>query len=407
VVIIDEDCRDRLTPPDAAVIIGQGGGAGASDTVAGIVDRERGRSPARGRRGAEETQAIKFTGGSSGRPKGVLQPYRAWLTGATCMIHGLGLGPTDRYLVAAPLTHGTSCYVTPILAVGGTMVLGEGDLNPAAVLEAFAARAITTTFIPPTMIYMMLAELGGAARTFPALRRLIYGGAPMPPDRIAAAQHAFGPVLATNYGQTEAPQVVTYLGPEEMTDTRNLASVGRASLLTRIAIMDEEGNPVGAGVEGEVVVKGALVMSGYLDMPEVTAETLAGGWLHTGDGGVLDRRGYLFLKDRLRDVIISGGFNVYPSDVEAAMVRHKAVYECVVFGIPDDKWGEAVQVAVQLEPGVEAGEDDIIAFAKRALGTVKVPKRVHFYDDLPRSGVGKVLRREVREKVLAEDGKDR
>jgi len=407
VVIIDEDCRDQITPPDATVIIGQGGDAGAGDTVAGIVDRERGRSPARGRRGTEETQAIKFTGGSSGRPKGVLQPYRAWLTGATCMIHGLGLGPRDRYLIAAPLTHGTSCYVTPILAVGGTLVLGEGGLNPAAVLDALAARAITTTFIPPTMIYMMLAELGGTARAFPALRRLIYGGAPMPPDRIAAAQHAFGPVLATNYGQTEAPQVVTYLGPEEMTDPRNLASVGRASLLTRIAIMDEEGKPVGAGVEGEVVVKGALVMSGYLDMPEVTAETLAGGWLHTGDGGVLDQRGYLFLKDRLRDVIISGGFNVYPSDVEAAMVRHPAVYECVVFGIPDDKWGEAVQVAVQLEPGVEAGEDDIIAFAKRALGSVKAPKRVHFYDDLPRSGVGKVLRREVREKVLAEAGMDR
>jgi acyl-CoA synthetase (AMP-forming)/AMP-acid ligase II len=401
VVIVDDDCRDRLAPPDATVIIGRGGDAGAHDTVAGIIDRERGRSPARGPRHAEETQAIKFTGGSSGRPKGVLQPYRAWMTGATCMIHGLGLGSQDRYLVAAPLTHGTSCYVTPILATGGTMVLGEGDLNPAAVLDAFTERAITTTFIPPTVIYMMLAELGGEARSFPALRRLIYGGAPMPPDRIAAAQQAFGPVLATNYGQTEAPQVVTYLGPAELTDARNLASVGRASLLTRIGIVDGDGNTAGPGVDGEVVIKGGLIMSGYLDMAELTAETITDGWLHTGDGGVVDERGYLFLKDRLRDVIISGGFNVYPSDVEAAIVRHPAVHECVVFGIPDEKWGEAVQVAVQLKPDAGAGEDDIVAFSKRELGSVKAPKRVHFYDDLPRSGVGKVLRREVRAKVLA------
>ena len=141
-------------------------------------------------------------------------------------------------------------------------------------------------------------------------------------------------------------------------------------------------------------------MTGYLDMPDATAEVMAGGWLHTGDVGMLDARGYLFLKDRLGDVIITGGFNVYPSDVEAALVRHPAVYECVVFALPDDKWGEAVQAAVVLHDGATAAADEVIAFAKREVGSVKAPKRILFYDDLPRSGVGKVLRREVRQREL-------
>lgn len=407
IMIADEDCLDCFQPPDATLVIGRGAGPRIGAGIAGLIDRNGGRRPQRSARDAEDTQAIKFTGGSSGRPKGVLQPYRAWMTGATCMTHALGLGPDDKYLMAAPLTHGTSCYVTPVLGAGGTLVLGDGALRPPDVLEAFAAHQITTTFLTPTMIYMMLAELGAAERPFPELKRLIYGGAPMPPERIRDAQGVFGPVLATNYGQTEAPQVVTYLGPEEMTDQRNLASVGRPTLLVRLAITDGDGNPAAANEDGEVLIGGDLVMSGYLDMPEATAETLVDGWLRTGDVGMLDERGYLFLKDRLSDVIISGGFNVYPSDVEAALVRHPAVYECVVFGVPDDKWGEAVRVAVQLSPGQAADEDAIIAFAKQELGSVKAPKQVHFYDDLPRSGVGKVLRRVVRERTIQSEDAER
>jgi acyl-CoA synthetase (AMP-forming)/AMP-acid ligase II len=164
--------------------------------------------------------------------------------------------------------------------------------------------------------------------------------------------------------------------------------------------MDPSGRVVAAGTDGEIVLRGDLVMSGYLEMPELTAATIKHGWLHTGDVGALDRRGYLFIKDRLRDVVISGGFNVYPSDVEAALVKHPAVYECVVFGMPDEKWGEAVTAAVQLHKGADASADDIIAFAKTQVGSVKAPKRVVFYDDLPRSSVGKVLRRAVKEREM-------
>ncbi len=401
IVIVDADCRDMLSPQDYRLVIGKGGGAKADDTVRGLIRRHAGQRPARGAMDATRTQAIKFTGGSSGRPKGVLQPYRAWMTGAACMIHGLGLGPDDRYLLAAPLTHGTSCYVTPVLATGGSLVLGDGVLRPPDMLEAFARYGITTTFIPPTVVYMMMADPGIVPGGYPALRRLIYGGAPMPPEKIRAAQDIFGAVLATNYGQTEAPQVVTYNPPEDLAEERTIASVGRASLLTRVGVIDGDGNLLAPGEDGEVVIGGDLVMTGYLDMPDATKEVMTDGWLRTGDLGTLDERGFLFLKDRLRDVIISGGFNVYPSDVEAALVRHPAIYECVVFALPDEKWGEAVQAAVVLRDGAGAAADDVIAFAKRELGSVKAPKRVVFYDDLPRSGVGKVLRREVRERELA------
>jgi len=408
ILVADADCLDKFTPTDVALVIGAGGGKGR-DTVAGLVAARAGKRPERAYRPREATQAIKFTGGTSGRPKGVEQPYRAWTAGAVCMLHGLGLAASDRVLLAAPLTHGTSCYVTPTLAAGGTLVLTNPRARPADILEAFAAQGVTTTFLPPTVIYMMMAEPGARDRRYPALRRLIYGAAPMPPGKIREAEAVFGPVLATNYGQTEAPQVITYLPPEDFRDDALLASVGRASLLVKLGVMDKAGRLVPPGAEGEIVVAGDLVMSGYLDMPEATAATLIDGWLHTGDGGAIDERGYLFLKDRLRDVIITGGFNVYPSDVEAALVRHPAVHECVVFGLPDDKWGEAVNAAIQLRAGAAATADEIIAFAKAELGSVKAPKRIAFHADLPRSPVGKVLRREVREMEQAQlrNGHDR
>jgi acyl-CoA synthetase (AMP-forming)/AMP-acid ligase II len=398
IVIVDDDCEALLAGGTATRLIGLGGSVGASDSVAGLLARHQGKTPIRPVLTPEDVQAIKFTGGSSGRPKGVLQPYRAWNTGAISMIHELGLTAKDRYLLCSPLTHGTSCYVTPVLGIGGTLVLGDRSMRPGAILDAFAGRGITTTFITPTVIYMMLAELGNQPVSFPDLRRLIYGGAPMPPGKIRAVQDVFGPVTATNYGQTEAPQIITYLSPADMMDDANIESVGRASVLTRIAILDPDGDdPRPSGEMGEIVVSGGLVMKGYLDMPEATAEVMRGGWLRTGDAGVIDERGYLFIKDRLRDVIITGGFNVYPTDVEAALVRHPAIHECVVYGLPDEKWGEAVRATVVLRAGATASDQELIDFTKEKLGSVRAPKAVRFVDDLPRSGVGKVIRRQVRD----------
>jgi len=349
----------------------------------------------------DATQAIKFTGGTTGLPKGVMQPYRAWSTVIVNQIHAWKLTSEDRYVVAAPVTHGTSTYVLPVLAQGGTHVFLE-ESSPAAITAAFRERGGTLSFMPPTLIYMIMAQQGVSRADFPALKNLIYGGAPMPIEKFERVREFFGPVVGSTYGQTESPQLVTAITPDDFEDPANLGSVGRATWFSEFAIMGSEGQLLPAGCAGEVVVRGDLVMTGYWRLPEKTAETIVDGWLHTGDVGVVDERGYLYIKDRLRDVIITGGFNVYPIDVENALAQHPAVYECSVFGVPDDKWGEAVQAAIQFHPDASVDTQELTAFVRNLLGPVHTPKSIHVFDSLPRSSVGKVLKNAVRESVLKE-----
>ena len=346
------------------------------------------------------TQAIKFTGGTTGLPKGVMQPYRAWMANIVNQIHAWGFDEHARYIVAAPITHGTSTYLLPILAQGGCHVVLDGA-GAEAVRTAFRERGGTVCFMPPTLVYMLMALPGASRADFPHLRRLIYGGAPMPPEKIREVRAFFGPVLGTTYGQTEAPQILTVMRPEDFEDERNWAAVGRTTWFSEVAIMAPDGRLLPTGEVGEVVARGDLLMTGYWRLPDKTAETLVDGWLHTGDRGLIDGRGYLYLKDRLKDMVITGGFNVYPVDVENALGQHPAVHECAVFGIPDDKWGEAVQAAVQLRPGHSATEAELIAFVREHLGPVQTPKRIHFHGSLPRSPVGKVLKNAVRNLALA------
>ncbi|CUI97438.1 class I adenylate-forming enzyme family protein [Achromobacter xylosoxidans] len=366
-----------------------------------LLQRGAGREPLRHALPREATQAIKFTGGTTGLPKGVMQPYHAWNAAIINQIHSWGLTHEDRYVVAAPVTHGTGTYLLPVLARGGAHVLLD-SATPASITAAFRERGGTLSFMPPTLIYMIMAQPGVSRADFPRLRNLIYGGAPMPPEKVERARAFFGPVLGTTYGQTEAPQIVTVLRPADLESPDNRASVGRVTWLSDVAIMDPAGALLPRGAIGEVVVRGDLVMSGYWRLPEKTAETIVDGWLHTGDTGLIDERGYLFLKDRLRDVIITGGFNVYPVDVENALSSHPAVYECSVFGLPDDKWGEAVHAAVQLHPGVAADADALKAHVRGLLGPVATPKQIHLHASLPRSPVGKVLKNAVRDAALKE-----
>jgi fatty-acyl-CoA synthase len=348
----------------------------------------------------DATTAIKFTGGTSGTPKGVMQPYRGWNTCIASQLQAYNFTPNDRYLVNAPLTHGASTYILPILGAGGAFVFPE-DTKPATLLHTIAEHDVTTFFAPPTMIQVLVDAARRVNVPTPTLRNIIYGGAPMRPNRIQEAQAAFGPVIHATYGQTEAPQIITYISAAELTDPNNLSSAGRPTLLTDVGIMDQDNRLVPPGELGEVVVRGDLVMTGYLDMPDKTAETIVDGWLHTGDLGLFDERGHLFLRDRSRDVIITGGFNVYPSDVETVLARHEAVADCVVFGIPDDHWGEAVHAAVEPKSNAKVDVQDIIAFLKRELGSVKAPKVVHVFQSMPKSAVGKVLKKNVRDDVIA------
>lgn len=400
ILVLDEACVELLEgAPGARVLTGtpaQGGAASLASLAAAhdgaprpVIDLP-----------PDATQAIKFTGGTTGAPKGVMQPYRAWMANITNQIHAWGFDEHERYIVAAPITHGTSTYLLPILAQGGCHVVLAGA-GAEAVRTAFCERGGTVCFMPPTLVYMLMALPGASRADFPRLRRLIYGGAPMPPEKIRQVRDFFGPVLGTTYGQTEAPQILTVMQPEDFEDPANWAAVGRTTWFSDVAIMAPDGRLLPTGEVGEVVARGDLLMTGYWRLPEKTAETLVDGWLHTGDRGLIDERGYLYLKDRLKDMVITGGFNVYPVDVENALGQHPAVHECAVFGLPDDKWGETVQAAVQLRPGEQATEAELIAFVRERLGPVQTPKHIHFHESLPRSPVGKVLKSAVRDAALA------
>lgn len=348
--------------------------------------------------GRDATQAIKFTGGTTGAPKGVMQPYRAWNACIINQIHGWQLNEDDCYVVCAPVTHGTSTYVLPILAQGGSLAFPEQN-NPAQIAQAFRQYQGTISFMPPTLVYMLMSDPAVQPGDFLSLRHLVVGGAPMPPEKVDEAIAFFGPRIGLTYGQTEAPQIVTMIRAEDVAKPVNRGSAGQVTWLSEIAIMSPDGELLPAGQKGEVVVRGDLVMTGYWNMPEKTAETIVHGWLHTGDVGYVDERGHLFIKDRVRDIVITGGFNVYPVDVEDALCKHPAVHEASVFGVPHEKWGEAVHAAVQLKPGSQVSEQQLMQHVKNLLGGVQTPKQIHFFEQLPRSSVGKVLKKEIKDQL--------
>ncbi|MGD9865561.1 MAG: AMP-binding protein, partial [Pseudodonghicola sp.] len=251
--------------------------------------------------------------------------------------------------------------------------------------------------------YMLLSEPGIETRSFPSLRGFFYAAAPMAVDKLRQCLSIFGPVMVQSFGQAEAPMFCALLTPEDHlvlgdpAREHRLASCGRPTLLTPVAIMDDDGNLLPRGARGEIVVRGNLVMQGYYKNPEATAEASQFGWHHTGDVGYLDADGYLYIVDRKKDMIISGGFNVYPSEVEQVIWAHPAVQDCAVIGVPDEKWGEAVTAVIELKPGAEVDPDEIIRLCKQTLGSVKAPKSVTVWDELPRSAVGKVRKKDIRD----------
>ena len=272
------------------------------------------------------------------------------------------------------------------------------DANPSAILETIEREGVTTIYAPPTMLYGML----GAARAgqlFPTLRHVIYSAAPMSAERIRECQRVFGNVIETAYGQVEAPQIITAMRAHELMIEENLASVGRPSSVAEVRIDGGDGTFAKPGDLGEIIVRGALLMSGYLDtpdQPQLTAPTIVDGWLRTGDIGMIDERGYLFIRGRIRELINTGGFKVYPVEVELVLARHPAVAECAVFGVVDAKWGEAVTAAVVCANKATVSEAELIAFMKEQMGSVKAPKSIRFLTQLPRNAAGKVSRADLR-----------
>lgn len=398
--LITRSALDLQINPSARVLHRADGDGRVHPTVTALIAQYDGCEPEAIARTDDDPHIIKFSGGSTGAPKAVVQSVRCVNAQADGLRDFFEFTQDDVNLIAAPLTHGASCFVLPILEVGGRHVLLE-DAKAPLVLDTIAEHRVTTIYAPPTLLYTLMEQTAAPRESRASLRHVIYSAAPMTPERIRDCQQFFGPVVETAYGQVEAPQIISGMRARELLEDVNLTSVGRPSPVVNVGIMDPEGTLLPPNEIGEIVVRGPLLMSGYLDRPDETARTIVDGWLHTGDVGLLDSRGYLFIRGRLRETINSGGFKIFPGDVEASLARHPAVVECAVFGEVDAKWGEAVNAAVVLTPGASATADELIAFVKSELGSVKAPKRIWFVEGLARNAAGKVSRRAVKEAVLS------
>ncbi|WKD51518.1 class I adenylate-forming enzyme family protein [Microbulbifer spongiae] len=355
----------------------------------------RGRSFERQLPDPAATMAIKFTGGTTGQPKGVLQSHANVAAVIANMQAVYQFRQEDANLAVAPLSHGGSHYILPLLSVGARhILLPNADTD--VMVKALAHQGASVSFMPPTLIYKLLQQLETTPHRFSRLRQLTYSAAPMPPERIAQCLERLGPCLSTVYGQTEAPMTITALNTREMCREELRGSVGRACIHSEVAIVDTDGQALSAGQTGEIAVRGALVSPGYYRAPGATSATFRDGWLRTGDLGYLDANGYLFLQGRSVELIISGGFNIYPAEVENALVGLAGIDEAVAFGVADNYWGQRLEAAVCLAPGTTLQGDTIRALAKPLLGPVKTPKAIHILPALPRNPVGKVVRREVQ-----------
>jgi acyl-CoA synthetase (AMP-forming)/AMP-acid ligase II len=346
-----------------------------------------------------------YTSGTTGKPKGAMLTHRNLL--AMMMNYFADvypLTPEDVVLHAAPLTHGSGLFGLPAIAKGATsVILHTPSFDPQTVFTLIQDLRVTTiAFLAPTQIKMLL---NGPYKSYDlsGLRCIPYGGGPMYVEDMKQAVEVFGPVLVQIYGQGEAPMTISYLRREEHVThgdpvaERRLASAGISRTDVEVRIVDDDDNEAAVGEISEIVVRGSVVMAGYWDRPDETAQSLRGGWLHTGDIGMIDAQGYLYLLDRKKDMIISGGNNIYPREIEEVLLKHPAIYEVAVIGVPDPLWGESVKAIIALRPGMMVTEEEVIALCLQHLASYKKPRMVEFAPELPKNAYGKILKRELRE----------
>src|SRR5713226_3560292 len=312
----------------------------------------------------DDVVMIAGTGGTTGKPKGVMLTSRNIETMSALTLMSYPFEGRTVYLALAPLTHAAGVLCFPIMTLGGEIVImPRPDL--AEFLALIGRHRVTHAFLPPTLIYLLLDHPELAAADLTSLQCLWYGAAPMSAARLEQAIGAIGPVMGQLFGQTEAPMMISTMAPGDHLRAdgtlarERLVSAGRPTPLVTVAIMDDQGRRLPAGQRGEIVVRGPLVMAGYYKDPAASAEASRHGWHHTGDIGYLDADNYLYIVDRAKDMIITGGFNVYSVEVEQALLAHPAVLDCAVVGLPDDKWGERVTAVLQLHPGQAVTLEDV------------------------------------------------
>jgi len=350
---------------------------------------------------ADDLAWLFFTSGTTGRPKGVMLTHGNLLAMSLNYLADVDAAAVgDHLLHAAPMSHGSGLYILPNVAAAATQLIPAArGFDVAEIGEILGLVPKVKMFAAPTMVMRLVDGMKGDA---PCLKQIVYGGGPMYVADCLRALDRFGPRLTQIYGQGEAPMTITVLpAAEHVADhdgrkLQRLASVGRAQTGVDLAVLDDKDRPVAEGEVGEVCVRGEMVMRGYLNHPEATAKALADGWLHTGDMGHLDAQGYLTLVDRSKDLIISGGSNIYPREVEEVLLRHPQVREAAVIGLPDADWGEVAVAVVVSASGESPSATALDAHCIEHIARFKRPKRYVFVDELPKNATGKVLKRELR-----------
>lgn len=346
---------------------------------------------------------LSYSGGTTGKPKAIPGNPRTGATALQIMLSEWEWPVNPRILAVVPLSHAGGSLFGPMVLKHGTMVVMP-SFDPGAVLKAIQDYRITCTMLVPTMIYALLDHPDFDKYDLSSLETIFYGASLMSPARLKEGIERIGPVFFQFYGQAEAPMTVTVLRRSEH-DPNNpdrLASCGRPVPYVDVALLGEDNQPVADGEPGEICVRGPLVMDGYLDRAEQNREALAGGWLHTGDVAVKDADGFLRIVDRKKDMIVTGGFNVFPSEVENVIAQHPAVAQVAVFGVPDEKWGEAVSAAVVLRPGASVDAGELTALVKTHKGSVQAPKHVAFIAAIPQTAVGKPDKKALRAQFAKE-----
>ena len=350
--------------------------------------------------GPDDVSSINFTGGTTGRPKGVMSTHRVTAYMSQIQMAEWEFPDEVRMLMATPLSHAAAAFFIPVLQKGGAFYVMQG-FSPDEFFDMVEQHRITCTMLVPVMLYYLLDSPRAATADMSSMETIFYGASAMSPARLRQGIEQWGQVFYQFFGQSEAPMVVANLrrAEHDLEKPQRLSSCGRPTPWVHLAILDAEGKPVAAGEPGEICVRGPLVMKGYKDMPEETAAAFAGGWLHTGDVGRLDAEGFLYVVDRTKDMIVSGGFNVFPREVEDVLASHEAVGQVAVIGVPDEQWGEAVKAVIVLRPGAEQGAElarDLQELVKQKKGSVQSPKSIDFVDAIPVTPVGKPDKKALR-----------
>lgn len=350
----------------------------------------------------ESRAAILYTSGTTSRPKGVVLTHGNYLADFENLSSVVPVGPGRVNLQLSPLYHAACVHSFFHLAFGGATILNE-KFDAATALQQIARERVSYFFAVPTVLYQMMDHPSFGALDLSSLQFISYGAAGVSRPRLEEAMAKFGPKLIHAYGMTETTSHASLLRAEEHAIA--FGSVGRGLGASQIRVVDIDGKVCRPGEVGEIVVHGPNVMKEYWRMPEETARTIVDGWLHSGDLGVADERGFVFVVDRKKDLVISGGVNIYPREIEDVLAEHPAVSEVAVFGMPDEHWGEALVAAIVLRPGHSATAQQFIDHCRSRVGGYKVPKRVQLMSDLPRNPSGKILKRELR-KALSEKQTD-